>query len=100
MLIASCKQDSDKRFRRGSCTANQSRWQFSAGEKKMACLFRVASVFVLAGLCAASAGAILHETMRLTTFWSLRNLRFLQTNPILDDSIFAHARLREEVVAI
>ena len=57
-------------------------------------------VFVLAGLRAASAGAVPHETVRLTTFWSLRNLLFLQPSPILDDSIFAHARLREEVVAI
>ena len=100
MLIASRKQDSDKRFRRGSCTANQSRWQFSAGEKKMACLFRVASVFVLAGLCAASAGAVPYETIGLTTFWGLPTLRFLQPNPILNYSRYAHARLPQEAIAI
>ena len=65
----------------------------------MARLFGVGVVFVLAGLRAASAGAVPYETIRLTTFWSLRNLRFLQPNPILDDSTYAHARLREEVVA-
>ena len=56
-------------------------------------------VFVLAGLCAASAGAVPYETIRLTSFWGLRNLRFLQPNPILDDSIYAYARLQMEVVA-
>ena len=66
----------------------------------MARLFGVGVVFVLAGLRAASAGAVPYETIRLTTFWSLRNLRFLQPNATLDDSIFAHTRLPKEAVAI
>ena len=57
------------------------------------------AIATVVGLC-GSAGAVLHETIRLTASWSLRNLLFLQPNPIRDDSTYAHARLREEVVAI
>jgi hypothetical protein len=47
----------------------------------MACLSGVGVVFVLAGLCAASAGAVPYEPITLTTSRNVRNLRFLQPGP-------------------
>ena len=47
----------------------------------MARLFGVGVVFVLAGLCAASAGAVPYEPITLTTSWNVRNLRFPQPGP-------------------